>query len=318
MRHVLGSVWVVVCGALAAVGFTEPAAAQLAMQPTLKVYPYESNVWYDPAYGGSGWTMAWLNVPGIPSGRLGSFWFYTYDNTGRATWLSFQHPYQQSDVSQLVQGGVTGQMTGDLLEFRGGPTPTGPATPAASSVSPLGAATLRWLSPTVVEASFGGVVRRLVPGEFAVGLAGETSILEGRWSGKIRTPATPPGVLNECVFRLSRRAAPGQRWVADNRAGEVREVPQAGSVWFEPVPESGANGLCSVDQFWELRPVTGEIRLWPLPIIALLPDLSGYTIFAGALRYAYIQNAQRMVVFFGENRVGQGLVFAEGEFTKLP
>jgi hypothetical protein len=307
-----------VIGGLAVVAFAGPASAQIAMQPSLKVYPYESNVWYDPAFAGSGWTVSWISVPGIPSGRLGSFGFYTYDATGRATWLSFQHPYQQSAVSQLVQGAITGSMTGELLEFRGGPTPTGPATPAASSVSPLGTATLRWLSPTVIEASYAGVVRRLVPAEFAVGLASETSILEGRWAGRLRGATSPPGLFDECVFRLVRRSAPGQRWVVDNRFGEVREVPRTDSVWFEPIPESGNNGLCSRDQFWELRPSTGEVRVWSLSIGSMLPDLSGYTITGGALRYAYIQTAQRMVMFFGENRVGGDLVFAEGEFTKLP
>jgi hypothetical protein len=161
-------------------------------------------------------------------------------------------------------------------------------------------------------------VRRLVPAEFAVGLASETSILEGRWAGRLRGATTAPGLFIECVFRLVRRSAPGQRWVVDNQFGEVREVPRTDSVWFEPIPESGNNGLCSRDLFWELRPSTGDVRVWPLPISAMLPDLSGYTIAASALGYAYIQTAQRMVMFNGENRVGGDLVFAEGEFTKLP
>lgn len=290
-----------------------PAQAQFALQPTLQPQPYESNVWYDPAYGGSGWTIAWLNVPSIPSGRLGSFGFYTYDETGRATWLFYQHPYEAVPVSQIVQGNPIGRMSGDFLEFRGGPTPTGPATPAASIVSPFGPATLRWISPTVIEATYGGVTRRLIPGEFAVGLASGTSILEGTWRARFRVGGAPSD--NECVFRLTRVAAPGQRW---EPRGNLREIPAADSQWFEPIPVSGNRALCVDNQRFELRLASGQIRVWNLPVSQQLPDLSGYWLGEGGLRSLYLQSATRMVGWDHTNRVGDGTIFIEFEFAKTP
>jgi hypothetical protein len=291
-------------------GMAVPATAQFAIEPTLKVYPYESNVWFDPAFGGSGWTISWISVPSIPSGRLGSFGFYTYDAAGRATWLSYQHPYTATPISGLVQGGLVGQMAGDLLEFRGGPTPTGPATTAASSVSPLGAATLRWVSPTVIEASYGGVTRRLIPGEFAVGLQSVPAILEGRWTAQARVR---DGTF-ECRFRLVRTAVPGVNWVP---LGNPRELPQQGSEWLEAIDELDSPP-CFRDWRFEYRPSTQVVRMWLLSPGLLLPDLSGYQIGEGGFGPVVVQSPRRVLAWISANRAGDGTVFREYEFTKLP
>lgn len=299
---------VAIPGSVVAQGFT----------PRERVLPFSSGIWFDPAFSGSGWTTAWLDIPSVPSGRFGAFAFYTYDTAGRATWLQFNQPYEVAPTSAFVAGTSLGSMRGPFFAYTGGPCPTCPFSPATGAASPIGEAQLTWVSPTVFEARYGGVTRRVRAAELEVATT-ISALLTGEWDGVVSGPFG----VGECAVRI----LPGARPARDDRferAGpDVRDVPTAGGEWFEILDIDTNPGSCApTGARLQVTAGTDQIVQWPLVSQAAITDpanpatVIGYRISNGAISRWYLQTPKRIVVHQVFNSVSASTIEQEIVFTK--
>jgi len=301
---------------LSALGATE-AGAQ-GFTPRERVLPFSSGIWFDPAFAGSGWMTAWLDIPSIPSGRFGAVAFYTYDTAGRATWLQFNHPYEVAPTSAFVAGTSLGSMRGPFFAFTGGPCPTCAFAPATGAASPIGEAQLTWVSPTVFEARYGGVTRRVRAAELEVTTT-MVALLSGDWDGVV----VDQFGVGDCAVRIAGSAKPARDDRFDRTGPDVRDVPGAGGQWFELLDIDTNPGTCApLGARLQAAAGTDQITQWLLsPQVAITDPTNpatviGYRIGTNVIYRWYLQTPRRIVVHRVSNSVSASTIEQEIVFTK--